>query len=156
MKGMIEIRIPKEIKNYREKLFFGLTLRQCICAGVALFICVPLYMFGNKFLPQEAVSWLVLIIAAPLMLAGFFRYNDMTFEQFAIEYFFHIFTPQKRVYSYEPPFMEFRREYLAKELTDEIAEKKKNGFFNKLRKTAKQEDTVNASEEQGEETFVSA
>lgn len=48
---MIEIRIPKEIKNYREKLFFGLTLRQCICAGVALLICVPLYIFGNKFLP---------------------------------------------------------------------------------------------------------
>ncbi len=154
---MIEIRIPKEIKNYREKLFFGLTLRQCICAGVALLICVPLYIFGNKFLPQEAVSWLVLIIAAPLMLAGFFRYNDMTFEQFAIEYFFHNFTPQKRLYSYEPPFMEFRREYLAKELVEEIAEKqKKNGFFNKLRKTARQEDTENASEEQKEETAVFA
>lgn len=154
---MIEIRIPKEIKNYREKLFFGLTLRQCICAGVALLICVPLYIFGNKFLPQEAVSWLVLIIAAPLMLAGFFRYNDMTFEQFAVEYFFHNFTPQKRLYSYEPPFMEFRREYLAKELAEEIAEKqKKNGFFNKLRKTARQEDTENASEEQKEETAVSA
>ena len=28
---MIEIRIPKEIKNYREKLFFGLTLNlSCI------------------------------------------------------------------------------------------------------------------------------
>ena len=74
---MIEIRIPKEIKNYREKLFFGLTLRQCICAGVALLICVPLYIFGNKFLPQEALSWLVILIAAPLMLAGFFRYNDI-------------------------------------------------------------------------------
>lgn len=135
---MIEIRIPKEIKNYREKLFFGLTLRQCVCAGVALLICVPLYIFGNKFLPQEAVSWLVLIIAAPLMLAGFFRYNDMTFEQFAVEYFFHNFTPQKRLYSYEPPFMEFRREYLAKELAEEVAEKqKKSGFFNKLRKTAR-------------------
>lgn len=135
---MIEIRIPKEIKNYREKLFFGLTLRQCICAGVALLICVPLYIFGNKFLPQEAVSWLVLIIAAPLMLTGFFRYNDMTFEQFAVEYFFHNFTPQKRLYSYEPPFIDFRREYLAKELAGEIAEKqKKSGFFNKLRKTAR-------------------
>ena len=75
---MIEIRIPKEIKNYREKLFFGLTLRQCICAGIALLICVPLYIFGNRFLPQEAVSWVVIFIAAPLMLAGFFRYNDMT------------------------------------------------------------------------------
>lgn len=129
---MIEIRIPKEIKNYREKLFFGLTLRQCICAGVALLICVPLYIFGNRFLPQEAVSWTVIFIAAPLMLAGFFRYNDMTFEQFAVEFFFHNFTPQKRIYSYEPLFMEFRREYLSQELAAETAEKEKKTAFKRL------------------------
>lgn len=128
---MIEIRIPKEIKNYREKLFFGLTLRQCICAGVALLICVPLYIFGNRFLPQEMVSWLVILIAAPLMLAGFFRYNDMMFEQFAVEFFFHNFTLQKRVYSYEPIYMDFRKEYLAEELAAEIEEK---GSGNKLQK----------------------
>lgn len=78
---MIEIRIPKEIKNYREKFFFGLTVRQCLCAAAALLLCVPLYIFGGKFLPQEAISWLVIVIAAPLMLVGFFRYNDMTFEK---------------------------------------------------------------------------
>lgn len=131
---MIEIRIPKEIKNYREKLFFGLTLRQCICAGVALLICVPLYIFGNRFLPQEMVSWLVILIAAPLMLAGFFRYNDMMFEQFAVEFFFHNFTPQKRVYSYEPIYMDFRKEYLAEELATEI---EKKGSGNKLQKIFK-------------------
>lgn len=120
---MIEIRIPKEIKNYREKLFFGLTLRQSICAGVALLICVPLYIFGNKFIPQEALSWLVILIAAPLMLAGFFRYNDMTFEQFAIEFIYHNFTPQKRVYSYEPIFMVLRNEYISDEFAAEIEEK---------------------------------
>lgn len=117
---MIEIRIPKEIKNYREKLFFGLTLRQCICAGAALLICVPLYIFGSKFFSQEFISWLVVIIAAPLMLAGFFRYNDMTFEKFAVEWFYQMFAPQKRVYSFEPVFMDLRREYLAEEHEDEI------------------------------------
>lgn len=117
---MIEIRIPKEIKNYREKLFFGLTLRQCICAGAALLICVPLYIFGNRFLPQEAVSWAVVIIAAPLMLAGFFRYNDMNFEQFAMEYLAHHSNPQKRIYEYEPVFMELRRIYLLEEYILEL------------------------------------
>lgn len=126
---MIEIRIPKEIKNYREKLFFGLTLRQCICAGVALLICVPLYIFGNRFLPQEMVSWLVIFIAAPLMMAGFFRYNDMMFEQFALEFFYQNFTPQRRVYSYEPIYMELRNEYLAEELTAETESKQKLGLL---------------------------
>ena len=129
---MIEIRIPKEIKNYREKLFFGLTLRQCICAGAALLICVPLYIFGNRFLPREAVSWAVVIIAAPLMLVGFFRYNDMNFEQFAVEYIGHHFKPQKRIYEYEPIFMELRRQYLLEEYHLEIEQsiKPKKGFFN--------------------------
>ena len=133
---LIEIRIPKEIKNYREKLFFGLTLRQCLCAGVALLICVPLYIFGNKFLPQEAVSWLVILIAAPLMLAGFFRYNDMMFEQFAVEFFFHNFTPQKRVYSDESIFMELRNAYLAEELEQEILEKESKSTFKRLLRKA--------------------
>ncbi len=122
---MIEIRIPKEIKNYREKLFFGLTLRQCICAGIALLICVPLYIWGHHFLPQEAISWIVVFIAVPLMLTGFFRYNDMAFEQFALEVIHFYVYPQKRVYSYEPPFMEFRNGYLLEELTEEYAAKGK-------------------------------
>ncbi|ADU24312.1 PrgI family protein [Ruminococcus albus] len=121
---MIEIRIPKEIKNYREKLFFGLTLRQCICTAIALLICVPIYIFGNRFLPQEAVSWVVILIAVPLMFTGFFRYNDMAFEQFALEIIRFYTSPQQRIYSYEPPFMELRNGYMTEELITETEEKK--------------------------------
>lgn len=134
---MIEIRIPKEIKNYREKLFFGLTLRQCICAAAALIICVPLYIFGSRYLSQEVISWLVVIIAAPLMLAGFFRYNDMTFEKFAVEWFYQMFSPQKRVYSYEPVFMDLRREYLAEELAAETEAKSSRSVLQKICKRRK-------------------
>ena len=121
---MIEIRIPKEIKNYREKLFFGLTLRQCICTAIALVICVPLYIWGHKFLPQEAVSWAVMLVAVPIMLTGFFRYNDMTFEQVAVEIFRFTFSPQRRIYEYEPVFTELRNMYLAEEKAAENGGKK--------------------------------
>ena len=121
---MIEIRIPKEIKNYREKLFFGLTLRQCICTAIALLVCVPIYIFGNRFLPQEAVSWVVILIAVPLMFTGFFRYNDMAFEQFALEIIRFYTSPQQRIYSYEPPFMELRNGYMTEELTTETEKMK--------------------------------
>ena len=134
---MIEIRIPKEIKHYREKLFFGLTFRQCICAGFALLICVPLYIFGSRYLSQEVVSWAVIIIAAPLMFAGFFKYNDMTFERFAVELFYTYFTPQKRAYSFEPIFMDLRTEYLADELAAEIGKPKKRGITEHLREVFK-------------------
>lgn len=129
---MIEIRIPKEIKNYREKLFFGLTLRQCICAGIAMLVCVPLYIWGHHFLPQEAISWVVVFIAVPLMLTGFFRYNDMVFEQFAMEVFRFYTAPQKRVYAYEPPFMELRNAYIAEELLQQAAGKGKRSWKNRL------------------------
>ena len=128
---MIEIRIPKEIKNYREKLFFGLTLRQSICTAIALLICVPIYIFGNRFLPQEAISWVVILIAVPLMFTGFFRYNDMAFEQFVYEVIRFHTSPQQRIYSYEPPFMELRNGYINEELTAEIEmmKSRKKRFF---------------------------
>ena len=46
--SMIEIKVPKEIKDYKSKLFFGLSVRQFICTAAALGICVPLYIFGNE------------------------------------------------------------------------------------------------------------
>jgi hypothetical protein len=90
---------------------------------------VPLYIWGNRFLPQEAVSWAVVLVAVPLMLTGFFRYNDMVFEQFALEVINFYASPQKRIFSYEPPFMEFRSTYLSEELSEEIAVVKESKKF---------------------------
>ena len=66
------------------------------------------------------------------MLAGFFRYNDMTFEQFAVEFIYHNFTSQKRVYSYEPIFMELRNEYISDELVAEIEEKESKSILKRF------------------------
>ena len=43
---MIEIKIPKEIRDYKEKFLFGLTIRQFISAAAALAVRVPLYLCG--------------------------------------------------------------------------------------------------------------
>ena len=47
---MIAVRIPKEIKEYKEKLVFGLNVRQLISVVIALTICIPLYIFGRKII----------------------------------------------------------------------------------------------------------
>ena len=44
----------------------------------------------------------------------------MAFEQFALEVIRFHTSPQKRIYSYEPPFMELRNGYINEELTAEI------------------------------------
>lgn len=96
---MIEIRIPKEIRTYKEKLFFGLNLRQLICTLIAIIINVPLYWFGKDYVGADTASWIVIFIAMPLFMIGYFSYNGMTFEQFIKSVIQHeMIYPQKRKY----------------------------------------------------------
>ncbi len=96
---MIEIRIPKEIRTYKEKLFFGLNLRQLVCTAITLAVNVPLYWFGRHYVGEDTASWLVILIAMPLFLIGYFNYNGMTFEQFLKTVIQHeLIYPQKRKY----------------------------------------------------------
>ena len=84
----MEIRINKEIKDYHESLFFGLSVRQFICSFAAVGAAVGIYFGLSKVLDKEIVSWLCIACAAPLAAAGFFRYNGMNFEQFMIAFLY--------------------------------------------------------------------
>ena len=86
---MIEIKVPKEITEYKEKFLFGLTIRQCVSAVVALAICVPLYIFGKDYLGDDLVGWLVILIAVPIFGFGFFKYDGMPFEIFIAMLYLH-------------------------------------------------------------------
>ena len=70
----MEIKINKEIRAYRETLFFGLSVRQFVCSVLAVGAAVALYFSLNRVLDRETVSW----VAA----AGFFQYNGLTLERF--------------------------------------------------------------------------
>ena len=61
----MEVRINKEVRDYQESLFFGLSLRQ--------------FLVGNA-----DVGWLCVLAAFPFAICGFFTYNGMTFERFLI------------------------------------------------------------------------
>lgn len=87
----MEIRINKEIKDYHESLFFGLSMRQFICSVVAVGAAVGIYFGLSKVLDKETVSWLCIVCAAPLAAAGFFKYNGMNFEQFVTAYIYSEF-----------------------------------------------------------------
>lgn len=78
----IEVKIPKEVRQHKETIFFGLSLRQFICSVLAVGIAAGAYLGLGKVLPKDTASWLCIIMAAPMAMAGFFTYNDMTFEQF--------------------------------------------------------------------------
>lgn len=83
----MEIKINKEIRNYKETLFFGLSLRQFACSVLAVGVAVGLYFALRNVLDRETVSWLCIVGAAPIAVAGFFKYNGMTLEKFAWAWF---------------------------------------------------------------------
>ena len=124
----MEIRINKEIKDYHESLFFGLSMRQFLCSIGAIGAAVGIYFGLKDIFNKETVSWLCIVCAAPLAAAGFFAYNGMNFEQFVMAYIYSEFICSGvRKYESENCLYELYREVIA----DASVRKKKTKRRNK-------------------------
>lgn len=78
----MEIKINKEIRNYTESMFFGLSMRQFIFAIVGVGAAVLMYFLLRPYLGTETLSWVCMLGAAPFIAMGFVTYNGLTAEQF--------------------------------------------------------------------------
>ena len=78
----MEIKINKEIRAYRETLFFGLSVRQFICSVLAVGVAVALYFSLSRVLDRETVSWVCIVGAAAVPPAGFFQYHGKPLQRF--------------------------------------------------------------------------
>ena len=78
----MEVKINKEIRNYTESMFFGLSLRQFIFSVLACGVAVGLYFLLRGRVGTETLSWMCILGASPFAMMGFVRYNGMTAEQF--------------------------------------------------------------------------
>jgi hypothetical protein len=79
----LDIRINAEIRDIKESVFFGLTLRQtvlsvlgCLQAAAARFLLID-------SLGAELTSWVCVIAAVPPLLMAFASYNGMNAEKTA-------------------------------------------------------------------------
>ena len=77
----MEVKINREIRNYTEAMFFGLSLRQFIFSLCAVVVAVGLYFLLKPYLGTETVSWVYILGAAPFAALGFVKYNGMTAEK---------------------------------------------------------------------------
>lgn len=135
---MIEIKIPKEITDYKEKFLFGLTVRQLVSAVVALAICVPLFIFGKDYLGEDLMGWIIILVAIPVFAFGFFRYDGMPFEKFlALIYRQKWVEPQKRKYEELPVFWNCREEIIEDEIAHQLAAIKSNNRKSKRKERVK-------------------
>ena len=78
----MEVKINKEIRNYTESVFFGLSLRQFVFSLLAIGVAVGLYFLLKPHVGMETVSWMCILGAAPFAALGFVNYHGMTAEQF--------------------------------------------------------------------------
>jgi hypothetical protein len=78
----MEVKINREIRNYTESMFFGLSLRQFIFSVCACVVAVGLYFLLKPYVGTETVSWMCVLGAAPFAALGFVKYNGITAEKF--------------------------------------------------------------------------
>ena len=92
----MEVKINKDIREFQESIFFGLSMRQCIFSILACGVALLLYFllkpfFAHLIIPKESdnelfgietLSWVCILGAVPFAVLGFVKYNGMTAEQF--------------------------------------------------------------------------
>ncbi len=78
----MEVKINREIRNYTESMFFGLSLRQLVFSVLAVGVAIGLYFLLKPYVGTETVSWMCILGAAPFAAMGFISYHGMTAEQF--------------------------------------------------------------------------
>lgn len=102
------VKIPKEIEDYQEKIFFGLSARKLISFAAAL-VCAALVFVVCKFLigmSVEVSGYLVMFAVIPPLAFGFFRKNGYYFEEYLPLLLRHYFGKKVRVYCYDYDIME--------------------------------------------------
>ena len=83
----MEVKINKEIRDYQESMFFGLSLRQCIFSLLAVGTAVGIYFGLQDVVGGIDVGWICILGAAPFAACGFVRYHGLTAEQFVVVWF---------------------------------------------------------------------
>lgn len=93
----MEVKINKDIREFSESIFFGLTMRQFIFSLLACVVAVILYFTLKPFLGIETLSWVCILGAVPFAVLGFVKYNGMTAEKFIIAFIKSEFITPKRL-----------------------------------------------------------
>lgn len=92
----MEVKINREIRDYTESIFFGLSIRQFIFSVCACGVAVILYFILKPYFGIETLSWVCILGAVPFAVLGFVKYNGMTAEKFISAWIkSEILTPKK-------------------------------------------------------------
>lgn len=92
----LEIKINKEIQDFKENIYFGLSLRQFFFSFLACLTATILYFSLRSQIDIEILSWLCILGTIPFGILGFVTYNGMSAEKIIKAYIDSvILTPKK-------------------------------------------------------------
>ncbi len=130
----MEIKINREVKNYKESIFFGMSLRQFICVIISCGLAVLAYFSFKEKLGLEITSWICIVSAFPFILVGFIKYNGMNFEDVIVAFIYSKFLiPAKLQFESNNMYLLLTEEYKNNEIRKEL--KRDKTIFKRQRKT---------------------
>ena len=107
----MEVKINKEIRQYKENIFFGLSLRQFVYSFIACIVAIGIYFIFRPIFNIGTVSWLCIAGAVPFALLGFVKYNGMTAGKFFIAWVkSEILMPKKLVFKPNNLYMDMYKQ----------------------------------------------
>ena len=98
IKISLEVRVPKEITEYKEKILFGLSIRQLFSFIFATLIGFLSYYLSFKFFGKDVASYVVILITMPVFAFGFFKKDGFTFEKYIVIILRQKLGNNKRIY----------------------------------------------------------
>lgn len=137
----MEVKINKDIREFSESIFFGLSIRQFIFSALACIVAVILYFVLKPFLGIETLSWVCILGAVPFAVLGFVKYNGMSAEKFIIAVIkSEILTPKKLTFKATNIYAESFKPTIDQKLKQSLLmpqRKKKEKKNKKLKKEAR-------------------
>ena len=132
----MEVKTNKEIRDYTESVYFGLSLRQFVFSILACGMAVVLYFVFRPYFGIETLSWLCILGAAPFAAIGFIKYNGMNAEEFVLAYIRSEFlTPKELTFKPENYYYELLKGRIGDDKKDENDKKSVQTRQRKIRNT---------------------
>ena len=91
----METDMNKEVSSYKENVVMGLNVRQLVWLILAAIVSIVVYFYANPRIGSRMTALACMIVSAPCILMGFFRYNEMSFDKCVIAWFrFYFLVPR--------------------------------------------------------------
>lgn len=123
----MEVKINKDVREYTESMFFGLSLRQFIFSFIALVVAVVIYFWIKPYFGTETVSWMCVLGAAPFAALGFINYHGLNAEQLLWAWLkSEIIEPKKLIFESTTLYYDVLEESIAKREKEAMKSNDKN------------------------------